>query len=201
MSAASFYADQNDPKALAECIDILSAIAQDNQALEIRAARAAVFAEDRWIRGEIDKAVEWERQALEDYRKQGLPLETALVARRLGLMLASKGEVAGAETVWRESMEIARDLGLRPLLDVLDRDRRATGTSVSQASLAEGAGLTKRQLDVLRLIATGLTNKEAAAQLNLSPRTVEMHVASVLERLNCRARTEAIQKATKLGLV
>lgn len=201
MSAASFYADQSDPKALAECIDILSAIAQDNQALEIRAARAAVFAEDRWIRGEIDKAIEWERQALEDYRKQGLPLETALVARRLGLMLASKGEVTGAETVWRESMEIARDLGLRPLLDVLDRDRRATGTSVSQASLAEGAGLTKRQLDVLRLIATGLTNKEAAAQLNLSPRTVEMHVASVLERLNCRARTEAIQKATKLGLV
>ena len=201
MSAASFYADQNDPGALAECIDILSAIALDNQALEIRAARAAVFAEDRWTRGEIDDAIELGRQALEDYRKQGLPLETALVGRRLGLMLASKGEVASAETVWREAMEIGRDLGLRPLLDVLDKDRRATGASASQASLAEGAGLTKRQLDVLRLIATGLTNKEAAAQLNLSPRTVEMHVASVLERLNCRARTEAIQKATKLGLV
>ena len=92
-------------------------------------------------------------------------------------------------------MKIARELGMRPLVDALGKDQSAGGQT------APVSGLTPRQRDVLRLIATGLTNKEAAAALSLSPRTVEMHVASVLERLNCRARTDAIKKATDLGLV
>jgi DNA-binding NarL/FixJ family response regulator len=46
-------------------------------------------------------------------------------------------------------------------------------------------GLTPRQHSILGLIAKGLTNKEIASHLNLGPRTVEMHVALALERLNC----------------
>jgi pimeloyl-ACP methyl ester carboxylesterase/DNA-binding CsgD family transcriptional regulator len=61
--------------------------------------------------------------------------------------------------------------------------------------------LSRRQLDVLRGIARGLTDKEIAHELSLSPRTVEMHVARALDALDCANRAEAVHKATTLGLL
>jgi DNA-binding NarL/FixJ family response regulator len=66
---------------------------------------------------------------------------------------------------------------------------------------AGAMGLTPRQYSILGLIAKGLTNKEIASHLNLSPRTVEMHVALALERLNCRTRSEAVSRAVSQGLL
>ena len=59
--------------------------------------------------------------------------------------------------------------------------------------------LSPRQLDVARLLTEGFTNKEIAAQLYLSTRTVEMHVAHLFDRLNCRSRTEAARRLSELG--
>ena len=61
--------------------------------------------------------------------------------------------------------------------------------------------LTSRQLDVLRGVARGLTDKEIASELSLSPRTVEMHVARTLAALDCANRAEAVCKAATLGLL
>jgi DNA-binding NarL/FixJ family response regulator len=61
--------------------------------------------------------------------------------------------------------------------------------------------LTPRQLDVLRRVARGLTDKEIAGELSLSPRTVEMHVARALDALDCANRAEAVRKAAALGLL
>jgi len=61
--------------------------------------------------------------------------------------------------------------------------------------------LTSRQLDVLRRVARGLTDKEIASELSLSPRTVEMHVARALAALASANRAEAVRKATALGLL
>jgi pimeloyl-ACP methyl ester carboxylesterase/DNA-binding CsgD family transcriptional regulator len=61
--------------------------------------------------------------------------------------------------------------------------------------------LTSRQLDVLRGVARGLTDKEIANELSLSPRTVEMHVARTLAALECANRAEAVRKAAALGLL
>jgi DNA-binding CsgD family transcriptional regulator len=52
------------------------------------------------------------------------------------------------------------------------------------------AGITPREADVLRLIADGLANKQIAARLHLSPRTVEKHVESLLRKTGARSRTE-----------
>ena len=60
--------------------------------------------------------------------------------------------------------------------------------------------LSPRQLDVARLVTEGFMNKEIAAQLYLSTRTVEMHVAHLFDRLNCRSRTEAARRLSELGL-
>lgn len=61
--------------------------------------------------------------------------------------------------------------------------------------------LTPRQLDVLRGVARGLTDKEIASALSISPRTVEMHVARILAAVACANRAEAVGKATALGLL
>jgi pimeloyl-ACP methyl ester carboxylesterase/DNA-binding CsgD family transcriptional regulator len=66
---------------------------------------------------------------------------------------------------------------------------------------APGKALTPRQLEVLRGVARGLTDKEIAGELSLSPRTVEMHVARALAALGCGKRAEAVRKAAALGLV
>ena len=53
-----------------------------------------------------------------------------------------------------------------------------------------GLGVTAREADVLRLVAEGLANKEIAARLYLSPRTVEKHVESLLRKIGARSRTQ-----------
>ena len=62
-------------------------------------------------------------------------------------------------------------------------------------------GLTRREVEVVRLVAMGHTNREIARQLFLSPRTVEMHVGSILVKLDCRSRADAARKASELGLL
>lgn len=68
-------------------------------------------------------------------------------------------------------------------------------------SAAAHAALTPRQLEVLREVAHGLTDKQIARKLSLSPRTVEMHVANALAALRCRTRAEAVRRAAELRLV
>jgi DNA-binding CsgD family transcriptional regulator len=80
------------------------------------------------------------------------------------------------------------------LRSFLDEDAGARSPSPA-------AALTSRQLDVLRGVARGLTDKEIAGELSLSPRTVEMHVARALAALDCRSRAEAVRKATAIGLL
>ena len=70
-----------------------------------------------------------------------------------------------------------------------------------RAPEAEGAGLTRRELDVVRRIAVGRTNRDVAQELFLSPRTVDMHVRNILRKLDCRSRVEAAYRAGELGLL
>ena len=65
---------------------------------------------------------------------------------------------------------------------------------------ANPAGLTDRQVEVLRLLAGGLTNAEIAERLVVSVRTVDHHVSAVLGRLGVGSRKEAAVRATELGL-
>jgi DNA-binding NarL/FixJ family response regulator len=73
-------------------------------------------------------------------------------------------------------------------------------TSGKPAGAAEQVeALSERELDVLRLAAQGLTNKAIAAELGLSDRTVQGHLASTYGKLAVQSRTEAVTKALKLG--
>lgn len=71
---------------------------------------------------------------------------------------------------------------------------------LNEARLAE-LGITQRELEVLGLIAAGMTNKEIAAKLFVSENTVKTHAASVFEKLQARRRTQAVQIAKQAGLI
>lgn len=62
-------------------------------------------------------------------------------------------------------------------------------------------GLSAREMEVLSLIGDGLSNKEIAARLHVSPNTVKTHVARVLEKLEVSRRTAALARARELGLL
>ncbi len=61
--------------------------------------------------------------------------------------------------------------------------------------------LTRRELEVLRLLAEGLPNKAVAYRLDISEHTVKFHVNSILTKLSAQSRTEAVTTATRLGLI
>ena len=61
--------------------------------------------------------------------------------------------------------------------------------------------LTARQKEVLKLLATGLLNKEIADQLGIAERTVKFHVSEILAKLGAGNRTEAVAVATRKGLI
>jgi two-component system, NarL family, response regulator YdfI len=69
----------------------------------------------------------------------------------------------------------------------------------SPETLAEA--LTPREIEVLRLLAEGLANKEVAARLTLSEHTIKFHVASIMGKLGANSRTEAVMLGIRHGLV
>jgi DNA-binding CsgD family transcriptional regulator len=71
------------------------------------------------------------------------------------------------------------------------------GNPKAQASL----GISPRELTILHELAAGRSNKEIAANLNVSPNTVKTHVARVYDKLEAKRRTDAIKKARELGIV
>lgn len=61
--------------------------------------------------------------------------------------------------------------------------------------------LTPRELEVLQLLAEGLPNKAIARHLDISDHTVKFHVNAILSKLNAQSRTDAVVRATRLGLI
>jgi len=77
---------------------------------------------------------------------------------------------------------------------------RWMGTGQAPAQPGE-AHPTPREMDVLSLMARGFTNKAIAAQLKISERTVQGHIASLFDKLDVGSRTEAVVRASQLGWV
>lgn len=190
IAAMAFFADRGEADGVSECTDILNTIAARHENAENKMARQAALAETAWCRGEPGGAAGAMRPVVEYHARVGNLFDEALARHRLAQFLHVAGD-PGSVTAREEALAIARRLGLRPLIDRIGRDGRTPGNGAV-------AALTERQNEVLTLIGAGLTNKEIASRLHLSPRTVEMHVARLLDRLNCRTRSEAVRRAAEI---
>ena len=107
-----------------------------------------------------------------------------------------------------DAYRCATKLGARPLAAEAAKEVAALGESVAQrlgsraaAASEDGVPLTRRELEVLRHVAVGRTNREIAQELFISQRTVDMHVRNLLGKLDCRSRVEASHRAGELGLL
>ena len=92
-------------------------------------------------------------------------------------------------------------LARRVRADLRDRGVRSIPRGPSRPTRQNPEGLTDRQVDVLRLLAEGLTNAEIAERLVVSVRTVDSHVAAVLAKLGVASRGDAVRAADELGLL
>ncbi len=114
-----------------------------------------------------------------------LDLSSAVTRRRMAALLRADGEVAL--------------VGAAEDADVVVSERVVA--TAAPGAVAQGGALTARELEVLRLVARGLSNKEIAADLRITTHTVKYHLAAVLEKLGVRSRTEAVSLGVRKGLV
>lgn len=133
--------------------------------------------------------------AADEFHRLSMPYDAALA-------LIDSGDAALAA----RGLDILDRLGADAVAGKVRRDLRAQGQSVVPArrratTLANPAGLTARQLDVLRLLDDGLTNTELADRLYLSAKTVDHHVSAILAKLEVNKRRDAVRKARELGLL
>jgi DNA-binding CsgD family transcriptional regulator/tetratricopeptide (TPR) repeat protein len=133
------------------------------------------------------------RAAADAWREAGDPYETAL----------EQAESGDAETMG-EALRTLEALRAEPAAARVRERLRAMGAPVPRGpravTRANPAGLTPRQLAVLGLLREGMTNAEIADRLVLSVRTVDHHVAAVLDKLGVRSRREAAAAAEELGV-
>lgn len=88
------------------------------------------------------------------------------------------------------ALESFEQLGAEPWAEQARSELRATGERVRRRSPSAVSELTSQELQVASVVARGATNKEAATQLYLSPKTIEKHLGSVYAKLGVRSRTE-----------
>jgi ATP/maltotriose-dependent transcriptional regulator MalT len=136
-----------------------------------------------------------------------VPYERAETELRAAIALAATGERGLAIERLTAAYRAARRLGARPLATAAAEELARLGEKVERrlgrraAGELEHAGLSRREVEVLRLVSVGRTNREIAQALFLSPRTIDMHVRNILIKLDCRSRTEATSRAVGLGLL
>ena len=148
--------------------------------------------------GEVDQAVAHFENSLELCRKASYRPELAWTCHdyadlllnsslRLGPRLEDRINV---KSLLNEAMAISSELGMRPLTKRVAALQEAAAAKLGPAPIYP-SGLTEREVEVLRLIASGSSNREIGAELVLSTRTVERHITNIYGKINARGRADA----------
>jgi DNA-binding CsgD family transcriptional regulator/Tfp pilus assembly protein PilF len=136
-------------------------------------------------------AGDW-RGAADAWERLGCPWERALAL------------LDGDATALQEALEIARRLGAYPLTQVILKRLRKQGVrgvprGPRASTQRNPAGLTNREVELLALVAEGLSNPQIAARLSISAKTVDHHVSAAMGKLNAHSRAQAVVSAYRLG--
>ncbi|HYQ78226.1 MAG TPA: AAA family ATPase [Solirubrobacterales bacterium] len=205
--ATSWFAQQGRRKDARLCAAALGKMAAEGGHDDAVAALAQAVGELALLEGDAAGAAESLSRAVELHRNMATPHERAQVELRAGVALAAAGEREEALERLGDAYRCAAKLGARPLAARAAKEVAELGESVAQrlgsraAAAADGVQLTRRELEVLRHVAVGRTNREIAQELFISQRTVDMHVRNLLGKLDCRSRVEASHRAGELGLL
>ena len=168
--------------------------------VEGRGWLARAEAEWRRAQGDNDPAA-W--QAVIAVFGPAFVYETARSRWRLAEALAEAGRRDEAQRELLLAAETAERIGATPLraaLSDLARRARLADRPGGAAARDPLAGLTDREVEVLRLLAAGNSNKEIGAKLFIAPKTASVHVSNILAKLHAASRTEAAAIAHAQGV-
>ncbi len=153
--------------------------------------------------GKLDDAVACFEDALAFCRKAGYRPQYAWTCHDYAQTLFQRdnlGDRLKAISLLEEGQSISRELGMGPLLGRVDDLLQGTHSRQRTAPAIPG-GLTQREVEVLRLVAAGKTDREIAEALVISVKTVGFHVGNILSKTTSSNRTEAATYASRHGLV
>jgi DNA-binding NarL/FixJ family response regulator len=148
------------------------------------------------------------RRAFEDavdlFDSSGAPFESAHARIELASAMERLGRVDAAVPEIDRALEALTRLDARTEITVAQAVRLRLTSAAGPAPAAarrDTSGLTRREVEVLRLISSGLNNQAIADRLCISEHTVHRHVANTLSKLDVSSRSAAVARAAKLGLL
>jgi ATP/maltotriose-dependent transcriptional regulator MalT len=146
-------------------------------------------------RRHFEDAVDW-------FHRSGAPYETARARLELARALSQLGQPAAACDELQRAMTVM--IGMNAAHDLArakQLESEIFPSSGERAGRVRVGGLSRRELEVIRLIAAGLGNQAIAERLGISEHTVHRHVANTLTKLDVSSRSAAVAQAGRLGLL
>ncbi|WP_242498489.1 helix-turn-helix transcriptional regulator [Nocardioides ganghwensis] len=132
------------------------------------------------------------RKAHQLWSRSSSPYDAAVTRLLIGRCLLALGDTSSAERELTAARAVFRQVGAAPMADL-------ASSLLAPASLP--GGLTAREVEVLRLVASGRSNPQIAAELVLSEKTVARHLSNIFVKLDVASRTAAAAYAFEHGLV
>jgi DNA-binding CsgD family transcriptional regulator len=172
-----------EPETARTARDELALIARDSGRPALAAAAASANATLRLAEGDLSGALESSRRAGSIWQELKLPYEAAHARLTYGLALRASGGEEDARSEMRAALASFERLGASP-------DARRTADLLSTGR-GLPRGLSPREAEVLRLLATGKTNREIAAALVISEHTVARHLQNMFLKLGVSSRSAA----------
>jgi DNA-binding CsgD family transcriptional regulator len=177
--------------------DRLGALAAEADAPLLRAMALRADGGVRLAEGDLEGALSVLRRAWEAWSALDAPYDAARVRAMTAAACRRLGDTDGAAVEADVARRVFERLGAAPDLARLDADATTSrGTTVTSPR-----GLSAREVEVLRLVATGLTNRAIADALTISERTVDRHVSNIFTKLDVSTRAAATAFAYEQRLV
>jgi DNA-binding CsgD family transcriptional regulator len=182
-----------DPASARTAADELSDLAVRSGAALLSAMAARADGAVRLATGDPRDALAVLRRAWEQWHGLDAPYEAARTRMAIGFACRALGDADTADLEFDAARDVFRRLGAAPDLAVVDDllDRRSSIPG----------GLSARELEVLGFVARGMTNREIAANLGISQRTVDRHVSNMFVKLDLTTRAAATAYAYEHHLV
>lgn len=175
--------------------DELGQIAELLDAPYLRAGAASAAGAVLLAEGDARSALPKLRVAGSAWRRLDAPYETARVRVLIGLACSALGDPETSAMELDGARKVFEQLGAKPDIERLDAvTRRPHGQAIP-------GGLTRREVEVLRLVAAGKTNRVIAKELGLSEKTVARHVHNSLTKIGVPSRAAATAYAYENGLI
>jgi len=133
---------------------------------------------------------------MELWQAEDCPFEAAEARRMMGLACRQVGDQEGAELAIGSALAVFERLGA-----ARETAKTAELLAVRAGAGAQPAGLSDREVEVLRLVAAGKSNREIASELYLSVKTVARHLSNIFCKIDVSSRTAAAAFAYEHGLI